>query len=98
MTKQEIIEKVNAFLIERLEFEPSAITPDAELRRDMGMTSLDAMRIYIFVKNEFGVLPVEDDLKALITLDDLYQYIEKTKGYESELLVSVCQGDSKELE
>lgn len=79
MTKQEIIEKTNVFLTGRLEYEQNLLTPEAELRRDMGLTSLDAMHLYIFIKHEFGVQPVEEDLKALITLDDLYQYIEKNQ-------------------
>ena len=43
MKQQEIQEKVNAFLIDRLEYEPNAIKPEAELKRDLGMTSLDAV-------------------------------------------------------
>lgn len=77
MTSQEIQEKVNAFMTDRLEYEPSAITPEAELKRDLGMTSLDAVETSIFIKRTFGFQPERGAIKTLITLQDLYDYIEK---------------------
>ena len=77
MITQEIQEKVNSFLTDRLEFEPSAITPEAEMKRDLGMTSLDAMEISIFIKRTFGFQPERGAIKTLVTIQDLYDYIEK---------------------
>ena len=77
MAQQELQEKVNAFLTDRLEYEPSAITPEAELKRDLGMTSLDAMETAIFIKRTFGFQPERGAIKTLVTLQDLYDYIEK---------------------
>lgn len=77
MTPQEIQEKVNAFLTDRLEYEPSAITPDAEMKRDLGMTSLDAVETSIFIKRTFGFQPERGAIKAIVTIQDLYDYIEK---------------------
>jgi acyl carrier protein len=76
-TKQEIVDKVNDFLINRLEIDREMVHPDAELRMDMGLTSIDAIHIALFLKQTFGVQPVEEDLTSLVTLDDLYNYIEK---------------------
>lgn len=78
MTTQEIQTKVNAFLIDRLEYEPSAITPEAELKRDLGMTSLDAVETAIFIKRTFGFQPERGAVKTLVTIQDLYDYIEKS--------------------
>ena len=77
MTTKEIQEKVNAFLTDRLEYEPSALTPEAELKRDLGMTSLDAVETSIFIKRTFGFQPERGAIKTLVTLQDLYDYIEK---------------------
>lgn len=77
MTSQEIQEKVNAFLTDRLEYEPSAITPEAELKRDLGMTSLDAVETSIFIKRTFGFQPERGAIKPLVTIQDLYDYIDK---------------------
>lgn len=77
MTKQEIQEKVNTFMTDRLEYEPSAIKPEAELKRDLGMTSLDAVETAIYIKRTFGFQPERGIIKTLVTLQDLYEYIEK---------------------
>ena len=75
MTKQKIISQTNAFLIDTLDFEEAQITPDAELRRDLGITSVDAVAIATFVQKTFGCPIIQPEIKALITLQDLYDYI-----------------------
>lgn len=77
MTKQEIQEKVNTFLIDRLEYEPSAITPEAEMKRDLGMSSIDAVETSLFIRRSFGFQPERGAIKTLVTLQDLYDYIDK---------------------
>lgn len=77
MTQQEIQEKVNAFMTDRLEYELVKLTPEAELKRDLGMTSLDAVETAIFIKRTFGFQPERNAIKMLVTLQDLYDYIEK---------------------
>ena len=77
MTKQEIIEKTNAFLIHTLDIDPSWINPDTELKRDIGITSVDAVAIASFAQKTFGCAIVMRDIKAIITLEDLYNYIEQ---------------------
>ena len=75
MTQQEIQEKVNTFMTDRLEYDPSAIAPEAELKRDLGMTSLDAVETSIFIRRTFGFQPDRGAIKTLVTLQDLYDYI-----------------------
>ena len=77
MTNQEIQTKVNTFLVGRLEYEPSAITPEAELNRDLGMTSLDAVETAIFIRRTFGFQPERGAVKMLVTIQDLYDYIKQ---------------------
>lgn len=75
MTKQQIISQTNAYLIHTLDFEETQITPDAELRRDLGITSVDAVAIATFVQKTFGCPIILPEIKALVTLQDLYDYI-----------------------
>lgn len=77
MNQQEIQSKVLAFMTDRLEYDPSALIPEAELKRDLGMTSLDAVETAIFIKRTFGFQPDRGAIKTLVTLQDLYDYIEK---------------------
>ena len=77
MTKQEIIEKTNAFLIQTLDIDPSWINPDTELKRDIGITSVDAVAIASFAQKTFFCAIDMRHVKAIITLEDLYNYIEQ---------------------
>ncbi|MBR2487202.1 MAG: acyl carrier protein [Paludibacteraceae bacterium] len=75
MTQQEIQSKVIAFMADRLEYELNMLNPKAELKRDLGMTSLDAVETAIFIKRTFGFQPERNAIKSLVTLQDLYDYI-----------------------
>ena len=75
MTKQEIIEKTNAFLSGTLDIDQALISPDTELKRDIGITSEYAIAMATFIQKTFGIAIVMRELKAIITLDDLYDYI-----------------------
>lgn len=77
MTQQEIQEKVNTFMTDRLEYDTEVIHPDAELRRDLGMTSLDVLESARFIQLTFGFQPEISAVKSVITLQDLYEYIEQ---------------------
>ncbi|MBR0196219.1 MAG: acyl carrier protein [Paludibacteraceae bacterium] len=80
MTKEQIIQTTNSFFIGKLDFEASQIYPDAELRRDLGISSVDAVAIASFVQKTFGCAIVMAEIKAIITIQDLYDYIENHQG------------------
>lgn len=77
MTQEQIVQTTRIFFVEKLAFDPVMITPDTELRRDLGITSVDAVAIASFVQKTFGCAIIIPEIKALITLQDLYDYIEK---------------------
>ena len=54
MDRQEIEAKVKEFLIEDLEIEESRITPEARLKEDIGIDSLDFIDIFVIVEKKFG--------------------------------------------
>ena len=76
MTINEIQEKVNAFLTEELEINPDLIMPEARLKEDMGVDSLEIVDVIVFVDEAFGFKMKPEDFKNLITLDDFCKFIE----------------------
>ena len=76
MTKQEIIDKVNALLTEEFEIAAEALTPAASLKDDLEIDSLDFVDIVVLVDREFGFKPSAEELKTVKTLQDFYDYIE----------------------
>lgn len=79
MTQQEIQEKINQFMVERLEYKANLLTPNAHLKKDIGMTSLDAAETSLFIRNTFGFQPERGAIKAIATLQELYDFIAKNQ-------------------
>ena len=77
MTKDEVIKKVNAFLIEEFEIEEDQITPDANFKDNLGLESLDFVDIVVIIERDFGFKVKSEDLIHIRVLSDLYNYIEQ---------------------
>lgn len=80
MTRQEIEEKVKAFLIDELEIDEAKIFDDAKLKDDMGIDSLDFVDIVVIVDKYFGFKIVPEEMKGVITLRQFCDYIESKIG------------------
>jgi len=77
MTRTEIDEKVKQFLIEDLEIADDAIMPEAKLKDDLGIDSLDFVDIVVIVERLFGFKIVPEELTGVSTLRQFCDYIEK---------------------
>ncbi len=76
MTRTEIEEKVKAFLIDDLEIEEENIFPEAKLKEDMGIDSLDYVDIVVIVEKNFGFKIKPQEMTNVKTLTEFYDYIE----------------------
>jgi len=77
MEKQTIIEKVNNLLVEEFEIDATLLTPEASLKDDLEIDSLDFVDIVVLIDRDFGFKPKAEELKNVKTLADFYQYIEE---------------------
>ena len=66
MNRNEIEEKVRNFLIEDLEIDEEKITPDALLKEDLGIDSLDFVDIVVIVERNFGFKIKPEEMKAFL--------------------------------
>ena len=80
MTRTEIEEKVNAFLIDDLEIDEENIFPEAKLKEDMGIDSLDYVDIVVIVEKNFGFKIKPQEMEPVKTLSQFYDYIESKVG------------------
>ena len=80
MTRQEIEEKVRAFLINELEIDEDKVFDDARLKEDMGIDSLDFVDIVVIVERNFGFKLKPDEMQGIATLHQFCDYIEKKIG------------------
>ncbi len=77
MTRQEIEEKVKAFLIDDLEIDEDKIADDAKLKDDMGIDSLDFVDIVVIVEKNFGFKIKPEEMQGVVTLKQFCDYIER---------------------
>jgi acyl carrier protein len=80
MTRQEIEEKVRAFLIDDLEIDEEKISADATLKEDMGIDSLDFVDIVVIVEKNFGFKIKPEEMAGVTTLRQFCDYIESKVG------------------
>lgn len=76
MERKEIEEKVRDFLIDELEIEEEKISPDAKLKDDMGIDSLDFVDIVVIVERNFGFKIKPEEMKGIDTYSKFCDYIE----------------------
>ena len=80
MTRTEIEEKVKTFLIEDLEVEEDKINPEANLKEDLGIDSLDFVDIVVIVEKTFGFKIKPEEMTGVTTLSQFCDYIERKVG------------------
>ena len=76
MTREEIELKVKTFLVEDIEVDEGVITPDALLKDDLGIDSLDFVDIVVIVEKNFGVKIKPEEMAGITTLGQFCDYIE----------------------
>ena len=76
MKREEIDQKVKDFLVSEFEIDEALIKPEARLREDIGIDSLDFVDIIVIVDREFGFRIVTEELKGVVTLEDFCHYID----------------------
>jgi acyl carrier protein len=76
MTRENIEKTINGLLVEEFEIEENVISPDAHLKDDLGLESLDFVDIAVIVQKEFGLTLKGEEMTSIRTLKDLYNYIE----------------------
>ncbi len=76
MTRNEIIEKVNALLAEEFEVNAEAFTPDANVKDTLSLDSLSLVDLVALIQQNYRVKIPVSDLRQIQTFSDLYDYIE----------------------
>jgi acyl carrier protein len=77
MQNDDIIRKINQLLIDEIEIEETQINPAADLKKDLGIDSLDFVDLFVIVENNFGFKMKAEEMADVKSLDDFYTYIIK---------------------
>ena len=75
MTNEEIKAKIKEVLAEEFEIDPSAITPEGDLKEVLGLDSLDLVDVVVLVEQNFGVTLKGPDFVGVRTFEDFDKLI-----------------------
>ena len=75
MTQAEIIERINAFLVDEFEVDADKINPDANLRETLGLDSLDYVDLVVIIESNFGFKVKPEDFTGITSFQDFYDYV-----------------------
>lgn len=76
MNKEEIIAKINGFLVDEFEVDNDDIEPNANLKDTLGLDSLDYVDLVVSIESNFGVKLVEADFVGISDFQSFYNLIE----------------------
>ncbi|MBU8893166.1 MAG: acyl carrier protein [Bacteroidales bacterium] len=75
MENQEIISKVNDFLIDEFELDEDQLIPTASLKETLEIDSLDYVDLVVIIEKNFGFKVKGEDFANIKSLQDFYDYI-----------------------
>lgn len=71
-----MLEKIKEVLESTSNVDPSLVTPEANLRDDLGIDSLDSVEIIIALESEFNITIDDEEIKTLATVGDIIKLLE----------------------
>ena len=72
----ELFEKIQKLIAEKLEIDESKITLDSSFRGDLGADSLDTVELIMEFEKEFGITIPDEKAETIATVGDAINYIE----------------------
>jgi acyl carrier protein len=81
MTDQEIIDQINATLVNEFELNMDNMVPGAILKDDLGLDSLDRVDMVIVLEKAFSFkIREEEAIREIYTLGDIHNFVINKKG------------------
>ena len=76
MTREEIIERTNGFLVEEFELDGDTISDEANVQETLDLDSLDYVDLVVVIESNFGFKVKAEDFASIKTFSDFYDYID----------------------
>lgn len=82
MTYQDIITKINDFLIEDFEVNEADIKPNASLKETLDLDSLDYIDLIVAIEGNFGIKVKPEDFQQMSDVESFYNFIAEKLSIE----------------
>ncbi len=80
MDAENAIGIVNETLVSEFELAPDALKPEARLREDLGLDSLDGVDLIVALEKALGVQIPEDTARQMRTVGDIHAFVRTAAG------------------
>ncbi len=70
-------EKIRELIIDIVSCNEDEVTPDTDLKEDLGMDSLDAMELAMSIEENLGVTIPEDKIGDMVYVKDIVAYVDE---------------------
>ena len=80
MSHEEIAQKVNDIIVDKLGVEPSEVTETANFTNDLGADSLDTVELLMEFERVFGIKIPDDETSNIATVADAIAKVEEKLG------------------
>ncbi len=77
LTKDQVCERVKHVLAQQLNVGLAELLPTAGIECNLGADSLDIMEIVLNLEEEFAISVPDDDIQALVTVQDVLDYVHR---------------------
>lgn len=71
-----MFEKVQAILAKQLRRDPTTITPESKIKRDLGADSIDILQLLMKVEDQYGIVIPDKALATFETVGDVVNFLE----------------------
>ncbi|MEM9070895.1 MAG: acyl carrier protein [Myxococcota bacterium] len=75
MSRDEILSKVTEILADSFELEPESIKPESTLYEELDLDSIDAVDIFVQLRDITGRRPDPEKAKQIRTVDELVSFV-----------------------
>ena len=76
----ELFEKIQKMIVEKLDIDPAKVTLDASFRNDLGADSLDTYELVYAIEEELGVSIPDEKANEFETVKDAYDFIKSAQA------------------
>ncbi len=77
MKTNDMFEKVQTILAKQLRKDPSLITMDSLIKKDLGADSLDILQLLMRIEDLYGIVIPDQELAQFETVGDVVKYLEQ---------------------
>ena len=72
-----MFEKVQTILAKQLRKDPSQITMESLIKKDLGADSLDILQLLMRIEDQYGIVIPDQELAKFETVGDVVKYLEQ---------------------